>query len=1056
MPEERRVVTVLFADVANSTALGEANDPEDVRALLGRYYAIAKDVVAEHGGTLEKFIGDSVMAVFGIPQAHGDDAERALSAALALRRAVAEQAETATLTLRMGVNTGEVVATRERAGDFLVTGDAVNVAARLQQSADPGTILVGERTRLASGTAFRFGVERLLEVKGKRDPLRASTLEERLARRVVRRAPLVGREADLAQLELVARRAFSERRPQLVTITAPAGTGKSRLVEEFAARLPDAAVATAQCLPYGAAVTYLPLRGIVGALLDADDDALLGRIEETLRRAGHSDADALRLAGIIGATIGRKAEVEEREREEFFGAWRVLIESLASERPLVVVFEDLHWASDSLLDLVDHVTHPRTAAPLLMLALARPELLDRRPAWGGGRRNFAALGLEPLSGEETRRLVELLTVEVPADVRERIVERAGGNPFFAGELVRAFEERGADAELPDTVHATVLARLDALPESERATLQYASVVGRTVRPATVRLVLADGIDVEDALESLADRDMLVRSAPGVFTFRHIVIREVAYSTLPRAERIRAHVAVARALEERDELPELVAYHYRQALSLVPPGRPLPESIDAGRAVRALERAASFARNAGAFAEARQLVSEALRVAPDQDRLRLRELLGDSGVGDLAVAAYRDAYEEWRALPASSRDEAQGARLLRKRLTVYGRWQGSVSKLPSHAEFSTLVDEARALLEKHPDPAESARVGLAESFYKARYLESHGYAEQYREAAQRAVAFFHERRDANAESEALDALNMVHRMLSEWDAGIATARRRLALGSQLSLLERQDAYSVMCWDLTLAGRFGEVLAVAEEGLRTLRPGEPEAIFNHAASWAAYASQLSGDWDATLLWADRLRTWWEETGRSAGFGRQTLIGWVAGMHVAAARMDGTRLSSYRTAYVAIAALPDLPPDHSLALAVRAHLERDVEAARLAIGRGREREVNYPAELLALFALEHGIGFPPEVTSRAHRRAEPPPLLAARITLSQAIERGPDELRAAIAELERAGLYADAARALAILALRTGDEAVAGEARRRLTALGDRLFLQRLEEGAGAQVR
>jgi len=267
-------VTVVFADVIGSTALGEASDPEDVRAILGRYYAIAREVVAEHGGTLEKFIGDAVMAVFGIPQAHGDDADRALSTALTLRQRVAADSQTASLRLRIGVNTGEVVASRDAAGsDFLVTGDAVNLAARLQQHADDGAILVGERTRRAVAGAFRFGDEQRLAVKGKAAPLSAATLLDQVQGRRVQRAPFLGRATDLAQLDLVAKRAFGERRPQLVTISAPAGTGKSRLVDEFATRLGDeVVVATAQCLPYGAAVTFLPLRGLLRGLLRSEGD----------------------------------------------------------------------------------------------------------------------------------------------------------------------------------------------------------------------------------------------------------------------------------------------------------------------------------------------------------------------------------------------------------------------------------------------------------------------------------------------------------------------------------------------------------------------------------------------------------------------------------------------------------------------------------------------------------------------------------------------------------------------------------------------------------------
>ncbi|MGH8675553.1 MAG: adenylate/guanylate cyclase domain-containing protein, partial [Burkholderiales bacterium] len=510
MPEDRRVVTVLFADVTGSTALAERSDPEDVRAVLGRYYAIARSVLGAHGGTVEKFIGDAVMAVFGIPQAHGDDAERALVASLALREAVARDSQTAALALRFGVNTGEVVAARQAdGGDFLVTGDAVNVAARLQQHADPGSILVSERTiRAVSG--FRFAERSRITVKGKQDPIVGAVLLERVAERRAQ-APFLGREHDLAQLELVARRAFSERRPQLVTITAPAGTGKSRLVEEFAARIgEDAAVATAQCLPYGAAVTFLPLQGLARGLLRVGQDAeILPSLRDAFVGAGYSEADVRRLSAVVGTTLGDASETERLDREEIFAAWRLLIEVLATRGALLVVFEDLHWASDTLLDLVEHVTVSRTAAPLVMVALARAELLDRRPHGGGGRRNFTSLALEPLSHDNTLRLVVMLVDSAPDAIAERIAERAGGNPFFVGELVRAYEERRRAGEvdkdilLPDTVHATVLARIDALPPAQRSVLEFAAVAGRTARMSAIRALLPEIGETEarDALEA---------------------------------------------------------------------------------------------------------------------------------------------------------------------------------------------------------------------------------------------------------------------------------------------------------------------------------------------------------------------------------------------------------------------------------------------------------------------------------------------------------------------------------------------------------------------------
>lgn len=475
MPEERKLVTILFADVTGSTALGESLDPEDVRALMGRYYAHAQRVISQYGGTLEKFIGDAVMAIFGLPRALGNDAERALAAALALREAIATDALLADrLLLRMGVNTGEVMATSDPAGgDFLVTGDAVNIAARLQQAAVPGEVVVGERTAHASQAAFLFGEARLLEVKGKHQPLRVFPLTGARAVRYMGRPPLIGRSPDLLQLQLLWERAVQERRPQLVSVVAPAGTGKTRLLEEFLARLEAADgvhMATARCLPYGQPLTYWPLRGLLAGLLGSElehPEVIKQQLSAAFARGGHTPVDAARLAELVLTTLGVEREGVS-EREGIFLAWRLLVAVCTQQAPHIVVFEDLHWASDSLLDLVEQLMHPGTQAPLLLIMLSRPELLDRRPLWGGGRRNFTALALDPLTEAQTRELVELLTDGLHQGVRERIVERCGGNPFFAIELVRGLAERGRaepaglTLALPDTVHAAVLARLDLL------------------------------------------------------------------------------------------------------------------------------------------------------------------------------------------------------------------------------------------------------------------------------------------------------------------------------------------------------------------------------------------------------------------------------------------------------------------------------------------------------------------------------------------------------------------------------------------------------------------
>ena len=364
MAEERKLVTILFADVAGSTALGESLDPEDVRALMTRYFEHARRVVSEHGGTVEKFIGDAVMAVFGLAQAHGDDAERALAAAQALRDVVAGDAVLdGRFVLRMGVHTGEVIATSDSSrGDFLVTGDAVNVAARLEQHAQPGEIVASRRTAEAARAAFLFGKRRLVTAKGKRHRIEVYPLSGPRPTRQVGRPPLVGRRRELAQLALLCTAVLEDRRPQLISIIAPAGTGKTRLLEEFLAQLDPSSgfqIAMARCLPYGDHLTYWPLRGLLEGLLGGEFSR--EQVVKAFSRAGHQAEDAARLADLVLATLGIERDGQsdsQSDRMSIFGAWRLLVEAVAREAPRIIIFEDLHWASESLLDLVEHVMSP--------------------------------------------------------------------------------------------------------------------------------------------------------------------------------------------------------------------------------------------------------------------------------------------------------------------------------------------------------------------------------------------------------------------------------------------------------------------------------------------------------------------------------------------------------------------------------------------------------------------------------------------------------------------------------------------------------------------------
>ncbi|MDP9252914.1 MAG: hypothetical protein M3O80_07900, partial [Chloroflexota bacterium] len=768
-----------------------------------------------------------------------------------------------------------------------------------------------------------------------------------------------------------------------------------------------------------------------------------------------------RLTRLVGATLGSSSDSDERDRDQLFEAWRVLIQALSRQARMIVVFEDLHWASDSLLDLVDHVTLPRADAPLVMVALARPELLDRRPNWGGGRRNFTSLGLEPLSAAESLQLVGLLTEGLPDAMAKRIVERSGGNPFFTGELVRAYQERkraGADdAEivLPDTVHATVLARLDALPEEERRVLEYAAVTGRTARAAAVGALLPDlsPTKIDAALEALADRDLLVAQGPGTYTFRHIVIREVAYATLPRAERVRAHLHLPAWLESYgaehgEEMAELVAYHYRQAIALSPGGKP-PEGLAIDKVVAALERAARVAWTGGAYTEAREQILEAIRLSRPEDHLHLYELLGDvMRFGDVGIEGYRQALAQWESLPDA--DPRVAARLLVKQLSVIGRWSGSISKYVPQEEVVALETRARALLARAPDPDLTARLACCAAFMVMRYEFDQASIPDVKRNVQAAYDFFAAKGDHDGQSAALDAIASVYRDADgDYVAAIAATQTRLRNAANLDLLERLDAWSVLAWDLVHLGRYDEAVALYDEAARNLRPGETVASLSHVASWSVYAALLSGAWDDVLRLVDGLVERREEGHQVLG--RYTTMAWVSGMRVAAARLDATRVARYRSSLIANADLAALTPSAPLYPLFRALLEGDDDAA-VAYLNGPVGQPERRAELISSLVFERGSSVPEATLATLEARLPPPPpLLRLRIQLARAVSGSDAALRQAIADLDEGGLIGEAARAAALLAMRTHDPADRSEAERRLSALGDQLFLQRLREGS-----
>jgi class 3 adenylate cyclase/predicted ATPase len=669
-PEERRQVTVLFADLSGYTAFAERMDPEAVKSLVDRALMRLGREVERYGGTVDKFIGDNVMALFGAPVAHEDDAERAVRAGLGMQNAMEEVnaglPAGIDFALRVGINTGEVIA--GAVGEaYTVMGDTVNVASRLQSAARPGSVTVGERTMRTSETAVSYKQLEPLQLKGKAQPVPAWEAVCLIAEQAVGRAaparesPLVGREAELTALGTLYERVLEEGTPQLVTLIGEAGVGKSRLLREFERRLDEhpsqPSLRIGRCLPYGSGIVFWALGEVLRAeasIVDSDsaEEAWrkLSRYVSELR--GDEGEASDRQAALIGQLLGVEVPAElvpreenpERSRELFFSALRSGIEAIAQRRPLVIAFEDIHWADDGMLEAIEHLAQ-WVRAPLMLVCLARDELLDRKPGWGGGRRSATQLVLEPLSATQARELVEAL---LPAGFERApaVAERSGGNPLFAEEMARRISEEGGDSSaLPDTVQGVLAARLDSLRPFERRLVQQASVVGRTFwEGSLVGLAEAEGQDLGRALSSLQQKDIVVPAGEGRLEgerelgFKHVLIRDVAYGMLPKAVRSRKHFEVGRFLEERAgdrtaEVLALLADHYGRAAALGREGGVQgPELLKMRRhAVRFLEEAGDAAARLYSNREAAEHYRHARDVAR-QDR----ELDGDDGMEAVAV------------------------------------------------------------------------------------------------------------------------------------------------------------------------------------------------------------------------------------------------------------------------------------------------------------------------------------------------------------------------------------------------------------------------------------
>jgi class 3 adenylate cyclase/tetratricopeptide (TPR) repeat protein len=728
--EERKVVSVLFVDLVGFTDRSDRADPEDVRATLKPYHERVKADIERFGGTVEKFIGDAVMAVFGAPVAHEDDAERAVRAALRILETIEElREEGLDIAVRAAVTTGEAVVAlgaRPERGEGIVAGDVVNTAARLQNAAPVGSVIVDGTTMRSAEGAIAFEPLEPVAAKGKQEPIPVWLAAEARSRFGVDTdlrsgTSFVGREHELSLFGETFARALREPSAQLLTVVGEPGVGKSRLVWEFSQeidRRPDLVRwRQGRCLPYGEGITFWALGEIVKAeagLLETDSPAeALAKLEHTVEDAVEDESERSWFTERLAPLVGVQEDVSGVSREEAFSAWRRYLEALAAQRPTVLVLEDLHWADGALLDFVEHLLDWSPSVPLMVLATARPELHDARPGWGGGRRNSATVGLSPLSDEDTARLVAALLERsvIPAETQAALLERAGGNPLYAEQFVRMHVDREgpAGASLPETVHALIAARLDTLGSDLKGLLSDASVIGKVFW--TGALAAMGDSSRESVLEGLRElvRREFVRPArissmrdEEEFSFWHVLVRDVAYQQIPRAARSEKHVRAAEWIETEAEgrvadHAEILAHHYAQALDL---GRAAGDSAGAAELEHRLARFSVLAGDramqldVGAAEAAYRRALEVATDAPTRGAVLVK--LGDALNEQGALLAAEEAYEEGLAILDRQGDE---------RATAFAKL-GLARALWRHghtARARDLTYEAVEVVEREPGP-----------------------------------------------------------------------------------------------------------------------------------------------------------------------------------------------------------------------------------------------------------------------------------------------------------------------------------------------------------------
>jgi class 3 adenylate cyclase/tetratricopeptide (TPR) repeat protein len=895
--EERKVVSILFVDLAGFTARSHASDPEDVRAALAPYHALLKKEIERFGGTVEKFIGDAVMAVFGAPIAHEDDAERAVRAALRITEELVNLNETNPsfdLSIRAAVNTGEglvVLGARPEAGEGMVTGDIVNTASRLQNAAPVDGVVVGELTYRTTKDVIDYEELPPVTVKGKPAPIsvwRALAAKSRFGVDTEMRpaTTFVGRDYELDTLKRTFERSLNDSSVELVTIVGEPGVGKTRLLSEFAAFVDDQEELVSwrqgRSLPYGEGITFWALGEVIKAqagILESDrteeaSSKLMTSVATIFEDESEQHWFYARLAALVGIETGSGSA----QREESFTAWRRFLEGVAAKSPLVLVLEDLHWADGSMLDFIEHLVDWSTGVAMLVVCTARPELYEQREGWAGGKRNSHTISLSPLSQDDTTRLIDSLLDQavLPRETRNALLERAGGNPLYAEEFIRMLGDKGvlvqtdgaatiatdADISLPATVQAVIAARLDTLPPERKALLHNASIVGKVFwSGALVAIGKVEAVTVTRGLHELVRKE-IVRPArnPSIqgeaeYSFWHGLIRDVSYSQIPRAARARKHEAMALWLqgfvgERAADHADILAYHYGHASKLARASGSREEAERLEEPTRHFLVLAGDRAMALDMSRAKKFYKEALELFRAEEAERAHVLFKVAGVlratGDTSEgeSACREAIEAF--LRAGLETAAAEAML---ELAV------SVGNRGDNDQCSEFQERAIGLLEEQPP---SSQLGLAYGLH-SQSLSIRGNPREGLDWADKAIAVVELFSLSRATATAHRARGMALHLLGD-PAARESYESALEIATTLGLTEGiANGYS------DLGG-----LAEAEDGpsqalklyAKKLEYARARGVLYHVEFVKfeiAAASFLSGDWDEALKLSDEIIAW-----------------------------------------------------------------------------------------------------------------------------------------------------------------------------------------------------